>query len=70
MFINLAKIQVDNIYNKIVVNIDINIHLENRGTKIIMLKVSANIKEVNVIPTKLFKKLLNNKYALMNIAAA
>ena len=59
-----------NIYNKNVIAIDQNNHLEHLGTNNTILKVSASIKAVKVISTKLLKKLLNNKNPETTIVTA
>ena len=65
-----GKTNTQNIYNKNVIKIDQKSHLEHRGTKRIILKVSAKIKAVKVISTKLLKKLLNIKNPKITIVTA
>lgn len=50
--------------------IDQNNHFEHLGTSNIILNVSASIKAVKVISTKLLKKLLNNINPDITIATA
>ena len=66
----VGNTNTQNIYNKNVIAIDQNNHLEHLGTNNIILNVSASIKAVKVISTKLLKKLLNNKNPDTTIATA